>query len=425
MRKVTVIESKVLTPVRLKRTAAYARVSLGTDDMLHSLSAQVSYYNDYIQRNPEWEFAGVYADFAETGTKENRPEFQKLLADCRDGKIDQVITKSISRFARNTVTLLDTIRGLKDLGIDVYFEEQEIHTLSGDGELMLSILASYAQEESRSVSENIKWRKRNDMQDGRTKPVKVYGYDYDKTAQTLIVNPAQAEVVKRMFALYLDGKGAQAIANILTADKIPAPSGGVWRPSVVLRLLKNESMRGNTLCQKTFVTDHLTKKQARNKGELPMYLLKETHEAIIDDSSFEAVQAEISRRAAAGGVNEYDGIAFRKMIRCEKCGHLFLHSTNGRKWWKQPVWRCGGHDRRTNPEGCSARDIPEDILMKETCSVLGLETFDGAEVKKRIREIRVPEHHVLVFVLNNGETAARVWEPKKKGPKHIYDGKRY
>ena len=149
-----------------RRVAAYARVSSGKDAMLHSLAAQVSYYSDHIQKNPEWEYAGVYVDEALTGTKDNREGFQRLLADCRAGKIDMVLTKSISRFARNTVTLLETVRELKTLGVDVYFEEQNIHSLSGDGELMLTILASYAQEESRSVSENCKWRIRQKFQQG-------------------------------------------------------------------------------------------------------------------------------------------------------------------------------------------------------------------------------------------------------------------
>ena len=196
-RAVTVIESTVKIPLTKKRVAAYARVSRGTDFMLHSLAAQVSYYSEMIQRNLDWEYAGVFADFDETGTKDNRPEFQKLLAECRAGRVDAVITKSISRLARNTVTLLETVRELKDLGIDVFFEEQNIHTLSGEGELMLTILASYAQEESRSVSENIKWRKRNDMKAGRTKPVKIYGFD--TVDGKLVVNREQAEIVRRIY----------------------------------------------------------------------------------------------------------------------------------------------------------------------------------------------------------------------------------
>ena len=159
-----------------KRVAAYARVSSGKDAMLHSLSAQVSYYSDLIQKNPEWRFCGVYADEAMTGTKDSRQNFQKMLAECRAGNLNLIITKSISRFARNTLTLLETVRELKDLGVDVYFEEQQIHSLSSDGELMLSILASYAQEESLSASENQKWRIRKDFEKGKVSSLQMLGY---------------------------------------------------------------------------------------------------------------------------------------------------------------------------------------------------------------------------------------------------------
>jgi DNA invertase Pin-like site-specific DNA recombinase len=156
-RKVIKLDSKIIKPISKKRVAGYARVSSGKDVMLHSLSAQISYYSSFIQNKSDWEFAGVYADEAITGTKDERPEFQRMLQDCRMGKIDMIITKSISRFARNTVTLLETVRELKDLNVDVYFEKENIHSLSGDGELMLTILASFAQEESRSISENVTW----------------------------------------------------------------------------------------------------------------------------------------------------------------------------------------------------------------------------------------------------------------------------
>ena len=178
-------------PLR-KRVAAYARVSSGKDAMLHSLSAQVSYYSEHIQSHPEWEYAGVYVDEALTGTKDDRDGFQRLLADCRAGKIDMVLTKSISRFARNTVTLLETVRELKTLGVDVYFEEQNIHSLSGDGELMLTILASYAQEESRSVSENCKWRIRQKFQQGIPTTTRLNGLRIDHGKVTVIPDEAKA-----------------------------------------------------------------------------------------------------------------------------------------------------------------------------------------------------------------------------------------
>ena len=158
------------------RTAAYARVSDGKETMLHSLAAQVEYYSDLIRGNPDWDYAGVFADEALTGIKDSRPEFQRLLSACRSGLVDMVITKSISRFARNTVTLLKTVRELKELGVDIWFEEQKIHTLSADGELLLTILAGYSQEESRSVSENCKWRVRKNFSEGKVGGMKMLGY---------------------------------------------------------------------------------------------------------------------------------------------------------------------------------------------------------------------------------------------------------
>ena len=199
-RTVQVFEKKTYDLPHKKRVAAYARVSLGTEHMLHSLAAQVSYYSNMIQKNPEWEFAGIFADKAQTGTKDSRPEFQRLMNDCRNGLIDMVIVKSISRLARNTVTLLNTVRELKELGIDIFFEEQNIHTMSETGEMMLSLFAVFAQEESKNISDNIKWRKRNDMKNGKTKPKAIYGYDV--VDGILVINEEQAEVIREMYRLY-------------------------------------------------------------------------------------------------------------------------------------------------------------------------------------------------------------------------------
>jgi DNA invertase Pin-like site-specific DNA recombinase len=292
------IEPAVIMMPSRKRVAAYARVSLGTEHMLHSLAAQVSHYSAFIQNKREWDYAGVYADADETGTRCDRPEFQRMLADCRAGLVDMVLTKSISRFARNTVTLLETVRELKDLGVDIFFEEQGLHTLSGEGELLLTILASYAQEESRSVSENIKWRKRGDMKAGKTKPAKVYGYDVSDGK--LDVNPVEAEVVRMMFGLYLSGLGQAAIANRLNEHGIASAWGSSWSSGTVRRILTNPKMCGNLLHQREFITDHISKKQVKNRGELPMYLIEGAHEGIVSRETYEAVQAELARRGGMG-----------------------------------------------------------------------------------------------------------------------------
>ena len=197
---------------RMQNVAAYARVSSGKDAMLHSLSAQVSYYSRMIQQHPGWKYCGVYADEAITGTKDSREQFQKLLERCRNGEIDLILTKSVSRFARNTITLLETVRELKLLGVDVYFEEQNIHSLSSDGELMLTILASYAQEESFSNSESRKWQIRKDFSNGKIGSITILGYR--RNAEGILeIEPKEAELVRMIFSDYISGMGQQRIAN--------------------------------------------------------------------------------------------------------------------------------------------------------------------------------------------------------------------
>lgn len=254
--------------IKLLRTAAYARVSSGKDAMLHSLSAQVSYYNSLIQSNPEWLFCGVYADEALTGTKDNRENFQRLLTECRAGNIDLIITKSISRFARNTVTLLETVRELKNLGVDVYFEEQNIHSISPDGEFMLTLLGSYAQEESYSASENQKWRIRKDFEQGRLGSITILGYERSNDG-TLIIVPEEAEIVRMIFNDYLSGMGKNAIANKLLEIGVPTKGGGIWTAWSIRRILKNEKYCGDLLLQKTYRENHITKKKINNTGQLP------------------------------------------------------------------------------------------------------------------------------------------------------------
>ena len=234
-------------PLR-KRVAAYARVSSGKDAMLHSLSAQVSYYSEHIQSHPEWEYAGVYVDEALTGTKDDRDGFQRLLADCRAGKIDMVLTKSISCFARNTVTLLETVRELKTLGVDVYSEEQNIHSLSRDGELMLTILASYAQEESRSVSENCKWRIHQKFQQDIPTTTRLNGRKIDHGKVTVI--PDEAKAIALIFELRRAGMGKNGIARELNCYGIPVKRGGIWHESVVETILRNEKYQSDLLLQK-------------------------------------------------------------------------------------------------------------------------------------------------------------------------------
>ena len=288
MRKIKKIEQTAIQSVRRKRVAAYARVSSGKDAQLHSLSAQISYYNNLIGNRGDWELVGIYADEAMTGTKENRPQFQRLLGDCRAGKIDMVIAKSITRLARNTVTLLETARELKALNIDIYFEKENIHTLSSDGELMLTLLASFAQEESRSASENVKWRIRKNFEKGIPTGGSMLGYRYEKGV--LQVVPEEAETVKLIFDDFLSGMSATAIAKKLNRLKLPTKRGGLWSKVSVDTILRQDKYTGDLILQKTYKSDHINKKRMENHGELPMYYVENSHEALIYKETFEMVQ---------------------------------------------------------------------------------------------------------------------------------------
>jgi len=411
MRVITKLEPIAPPIPRWKRVAAYARVSSGKDAMLHSLSAQISYYSDYIQRHGEWEYVGVYADEAFTGTKDARPEFQRLINDCRNGKIDMVITKSIARFARNTVTMLEIVRELKLLGIDVYFEKENIHSLSGDGELMLTILASYAQEESRSVSENCKWRIRKRFAQGELVSLRfMFGYRIEKGK--VEVDPEMADIVRMIFEDYIGGMGGSLIAKKLREMGVPALRGGAWNAERVVAIIKNEKYTGNALLQKKYVSDHLTKREVWNKGRLPQYYAEDTHPAIIDMETFEMAQEIMERRRNRFGnkkdvtPNKYP---FSGKIVCEGCGKNYKRKIAAGK----PYWQCSTF-LQDGKDYCHAKQIPEDILHAVTAEALGLEVFETEAFADRIAEIRVPEANKLVFVFRDGRFAERVWHDRSR-----------
>ena len=381
-----------------KRVAAYARVSSGKDAMLHSLSAQVSYYSDYIQKHG-WEYAGVYADEALTGTKDNRENFQRLLAECRKGTVQMVITKSISRFARNTVTLLETVRELKALGVDVYFEEQNIHTMSADGELMLTILASYAQEESLSVSENMKWRIRRNFEEGKPWSGLILGYRF-QNGQFVVV-PEEAEIVKRIFREYLGGLGATAIMKGLNEDGILTRVGKPWRTEGVLKILRNYNYTGNLILQKTYRENHLTKRKMKNNGEKPQYHAVGTHEAIIDIATFEAVQEELARRSEhySGKKPSTVTYPFTRLIVCANCGKHYRRKTTA----TGIVWICSTYNTH-GKKACASKAIPESVLYNLTADTpLG-----------DLTAIRAEKDNTLVFCFKNGERTVKQWQDRSR-----------
>ena len=399
-RAVTKIEKKKAPAVPLTRVAAYSRVSTGKDAMLHSLTAQISYYSDYIQRHPGWLFCGVFSDEATTGTKENRAGFQDLLRECRAGNIDLVITKSISRFARNTVVLLETVRELKELGIDVYFEEQNIHTISPDGELMITILASYAQEESLSASENQKWRVQKCFEAGIPYDHTLLGYRFKDDHYE--IEPEEAETVRRIYEMYLSGKGIQAIANELNREGVPTRFGLTsWYIVSVQRILRNYTYTGNLLLQKTFRENHLTKKKLINIGQLPSYQVSNSHEPIISMEMFETVQEEIRRRAEKHRPNsrERKTYPFSGLIVCGCCGERYRRKTTH----SGPIWICKTYNT-LGKAACPSKAIPEPIL-EDLVSDVALDELTA---------LRVESGNRLMFCHKDGTESVKQWKDRSR-----------
>ena len=384
---------------RPERVAAYARVSSGKEAMLHSLAAQVDYYSTYIRHHPGWEYVGVYTDEAKTGTKDSREGFQRLLADCKSGKVNHIITKSVSRFARNTVTLLETVRELKNMGISVYFEEQNINTMTADGELMLTILASYAQAESLSASENQKWRVRQNFEEGKPWRGYMLGYRY-KDGEYVIV-PEEAEIVKRIYADFLSGKGIEAIMKSLNESGVLTQQGFNWHRSAVMRILRNYTYTGNLLLQTKYRENHLTKKTLVNHGELPQYHATDSHEAIIDMETFEEVQAEIARRAKKyTKPHKRKEYPFSGIMTCAICGKHYRRKTTP----TGPVWICSTYNT-SGKKACASKAIPEPTLIA---------LAEKNAHRGQITAVTVaPENH-LTFRFADGSECEEVWQDRSR-----------
>lgn len=410
MAKIRKIQRPPETELAKKRVAAYARVSSGKDTMLHSLSAQVSYYGEFIRRNADWEFAGVYADEALTGTKDERPEFRRLLADCRAGQIDMVITKSISRFARNTVALLQATRELKVIGVDVFFEEQNIHTLSGEGEMILTLLASVAQEESRAVSENCKWRIRNQFRNGDLANLRfLYGYTIHKGV--ISINLTEAEVVRTIFLLYLAGTGVDRIARHMASLGIQKPRGGAWTSARVLEILKNEKYAGNALLQKRYIPDYLSKREVRNTGKLPQYFATDTHPAIISVETFERAQVLLEENRRKNNIQKSPGrrYPFSGLLRCGNCGKPYKRVVcHGRACWQCSTYLLHGKT------ACPAKQIPESVLHALACDALGSSSLDERLIRQHISEITIPAPNKLIFGFSDGHIIEKEWRDRSR-----------
>lgn len=361
---------------RKKRMAAYCRVSTDQAEQLSSYEAQVNYYTTFIQGHPDYEFAGLYADEGITGTNtKKRERFNQMIEDCKAGKIDMIITKSISRFARNTLDCLNYVRMLKEIGVGVWFEKENINTLDSKGEVLLTILSSLAQDESRSISENSTWGIRRRFEQGKlhVNHTKFLGYDKDADGN-LIIHEKQAKTVRRIYREYLDGKSANQIARDLINERIPKWDGTFkWYESTVRKILSNEKYKGDALLQKTYTVDFLTKKRVENTGQVPQYYVEESHPAIIDKEMWEAVQFEMERRkkfAAEHGLQKIEYATadnpFAGKVICGCCGKVF-----GRKVWnstderlRRIIWRCNGKYPAKGMKGCDSKHIYDEVLYQ-------------------------------------------------------------
>ncbi len=408
MPKISKIEPTVPAIKQLKKVAAYARVSMQSERMMHSISAQVSYYSKLIQKNPDWEYAGVYADDFISGTNTvKRDEFKRMLADCEKGKIDIILTKSISRFARNTVDLLKTVRDLKAKGIEVRFEKENINSMSGDGELMLSILASFAQEESRSISENVRWATKKRFEQGIPNgKFRVFGYRWDE--DQLVIEPSEAAIVKRIFQNFLDGKSRLETEKEFAAEGITTSNGCRWVDSNIKVVLTNITYTGNLLLQKEFIEDPITKHRKKNRGELPQYFVENTHEPIIDMETFQYVQDEIARRKELGALanKSLNTTCFTGKIKCPHCGVSYMHNKRTDRGNYLEFWCCGS--RKKKGGRCEVGgSINHKNMVKACTEVLGLEEFNEEIFLREVDHIDVPKRYVLEFHMTDGRVITK------------------
>ena len=336
-----------------KRVAAYCRVSTDSEEQLNSYEVQKSYYTQKIEDSPDWEMAGIYADEGISGTSmKKRTEFKKMITACKRGHIDLIITKSLSRFARNTVDCLETVRLLKANGIGVYFEKENINTLTESSEFLITLFSGFAQAESESLSKNVAWGKAKSAEAGKVtfQYKKMLGYRRGADGQPEIV-PEEAEVIKRIYHRYLDGCTLGQIKRELDADKVPTAQGvDSWSPAIIHNILTNEKYIGDALLQKTYITDCISKKVKKNQGERAMYYVENNHPAIISREVFDQVRNEMTRRSSKRKVlqksgktelGKYSGkYALTELLVCGECGSPYKRVTWARNGKKRIVWRC-------------------------------------------------------------------------------------
>ena len=381
------------------KVAAYCRVSTDDKEQKTSYEAQIQYYTNKINKNPDWQMAGIFADEGITGTQaKKRPQFLKMIRLCRQGKIDVILTKSLSRFARNTVDSLNYIRELKMLGIAVISEKENINTLTAESEMLITIMSCFAQAESESISKNVSWGVRQSFKSGNV-PMqykKLLGYKKGENDLPEII-PEEAEIVKEIFRSYLDGMSLKQIADSLNSRGIKTKhKQTTWQTELVKSVLVNEKYTGDALLQKTYITDCITKKSRKNNGELPMYLVKNHHEPIISRADFNRVQEEMARRGAKKAIANKLGkteqgkysakYALSELLICGECGSRYRRVTWTAKGFKEIKWRCINRIQYGKRKCHSSPTIDEQPLHRAIVSAINEFCEVKDDVAKALRE---------------------------------------
>lgn len=389
--------SKRHDPNRVLKVAAYCRVSTDAEDQLNSYRTQKTYYTELIKKNPKWRFAGIYADEGITGTMvKKRDDFLRMIEDCEKGKIDLILIKSVSRYARNIVDCISYIRKLKALGIGIYFEEQNINSLTEDSEVYIGIYGVMAQSESENISANVKWGINKRMQSGTYAcRFNLLGYRRDKVTKEIRIIPEEAEVVKKIFQMYLHGMSLNQIKDYLESNNILTISGNsVWSKNGIKAMLTNEKYVGDVMYQKTYREDCISKKTRINRGELDRYLVTDNHPAIIDRETFRLVKKELvkrssKRRSSANAITElgkYSGkYALSEILVCDICGSPYRRKTWTRNGVKKIYWRCLNHLENGNSACPQSKGIDETVLHSAICRGLSKSIPDARDVKSFIR----------------------------------------
>lgn len=404
---------------RKKRVAAYARVSMETEQLAHSFSQQISYYNELIQSNPEWEFAGIYADYGISGTSmAGRPDFQRMMQDCEAGKIDLILVKSISRFARNKLELLETTRHLKSIGVEVQFEKEHLSSTSSDGELFLTLLASFVEDEVRSISENVHWAVQKKFENGEEfNRNRALGYRFEGDKRVIV--PEEAKIVRWLFETYsTDNYSIGALARMSEEKGFTGLNGKKLSPAHIHAIFQNEIYVGDRLLQKTYRERPGVSK--KNHGERPMYYVEDNHEAIVSRDLYNRVQDVMKSRGVGVAFEPPTYTCFSEKVVCGYCGA----PVNRRNWVTGRIsktgkkrWNCVTREVKGNA-ACSLKPIMEEDLMEMAKTALGKDTFGDAEFKRKVEKVTLYDRHAD-FLMADGKNVT----VKRPNPSYALKGK--